>query len=54
MDQLAIDSTGVTLERNQSILLKEIFGEGSFLLPGGAFPSSGCFELRWLLEVAVV
>ena len=27
MDQLAIDTTGVTLERNQSIFLKDILGE---------------------------
>ena len=42
MDQMAIDSTDVALERNQSIWLKEIFGEIV-----SSFSSSGCFELQF-------
>ena len=41
---MAIDTIGVTLKRNQSILLTEILGEISLL---GAISSSGYLELQF-------
>ena len=47
MDQMAIDTIGMTLERNQSILLKLLIFGGGSLIVWDANSSSGCLELQF-------